>query len=63
MFVWSAILHLCLMMVGGLRESAAGFEGTFRVIAYASVAQLANLIPLVGATIAARRRARLDRVS
>jgi hypothetical protein len=48
LFIWSAIMHLCLVIVGGLGKSAAGFEGTFRVVSYATVAQLANLIPVLG---------------
>jgi hypothetical protein len=49
----SALLHLCLVMVGGLGTSEAGFEGTFRVVSYASVAQLAQLVPAVGGMITA----------
>jgi len=52
-FVWAAILHLCLMVIGGLKESPSGFEGTYRVIAYSSVAQFGNLIPIVGGLVAA----------
>jgi len=48
LFIWSAIMHLCLVIVGGLGKSQAGFEGTFRVVSYATVAQLANLIPILG---------------
>jgi hypothetical protein len=48
LFIWSALLHLCLVLVGGLKESTAGFEGTVRVVSYSSVAQLANLVPFVG---------------
>jgi len=51
LFVWSAILHLCLVIVGGLGKSVAGFEGTFRVVSYSTVAQLANLIPVAGGVI------------
>lgn len=51
LFILAAILHLCLMLVGGLKESQAGFEGTFRAVSYASVAQLANVVPLVGGLI------------
>lgn len=47
-FLWSAILHLCLVIVGGLDQSSAGFEGSFRVVCYGTVAQLANLVPFVG---------------
>lgn len=48
LFIWSAIMHLCLVIVGGLNKSVAGFEGSFRVISYSAVAQLANLIPVFG---------------
>jgi len=51
LFIWSAILHLCLIIVGGLQKSVAGFEGSFRVVSYAAVAQLANLIPVVGGLV------------
>jgi len=51
LFVWGALLHLCLVIVGGLGKSQAGFEGSFRVIAYSMVAQLANLIPIAGGMI------------
>lgn len=48
LFIWSAIVHLCLIIVGGLERSTAGFEGSFRVVSYATVAQLANLVPILG---------------
>lgn len=51
LFLWGAILHLCLIIVGGLDRSQAGFEGSFRVVAYTTVAQLANLVPVVGSII------------
>lgn len=47
-FLWSAILHLCLVIVGGLDQTETGFEGSFRVVSYSTVAQLANLVPFVG---------------
>jgi len=50
-FIWSAILHLCMMLVGGLAESRAGFEGTFRVVSYSMVAQIANIIPVLGGMV------------
>ena len=53
LFIWSGILHLCLAMVGGTSQSSSGFEGTFRVVSYSSVSQLANLIPIVGGMVAA----------
>ena len=52
LFIWSGILHLCLMVVGGLNDSEAGFEGTFRALSFGSVAQLANIIPFIGGLIA-----------
>ncbi len=52
LFLGAGLFHLCLMMVGGTERSGAGFEGTLRVLAYASVAHLAQVIPLVGMLIA-----------
>lgn len=52
LFIWGGLLHLCLMLVGGLGESSSGFEGTFRVVSYMTVAQLANIIPVAGGLIA-----------
>jgi hypothetical protein len=43
--LWSGILHLCLYLVGGARE---GYQATFRVVSYSSVASLFNAIPFVG---------------
>ena len=48
LFVGGAIVHLFLWMLGGLDDSRAGYEGTVRVLAYASLAQLANAVPFVG---------------
>jgi hypothetical protein len=47
-FLWTLVLHLSLTLVGGVQRSDAGFEGTFRAVAYASVANLAQVLPLVG---------------
>jgi hypothetical protein len=52
LFIWAGVLHLCLMLVGGLSASTSGFEGTFRVVSYITVAQLSNIIPLAGWLIA-----------
>ncbi|MEO6325750.1 MAG: YIP1 family protein [Thermoanaerobaculia bacterium] len=52
LFIGAGIVHLCLMIVGGLSSSSAGFEGTFRVVAYSGVADLANVIPIAGPLIA-----------
>ena len=51
LFIWSGIVHLCLMMVGGTGGSTAGFEGTFRAISYAQVASLAQVVPMAGGLI------------
>jgi hypothetical protein len=48
LYLGSAIIHLCLMVVGGNRR---GFEATFRVIAYSSSTQIFALIPLIGGLI------------
>jgi hypothetical protein len=47
-FIISAILHLCLMIVRGNRE---GFEATFRVVAYAMSTQVFGIIPFLGGVI------------
>ena len=48
MFIYSAILHLLLMIVGGGKNR---FEATFRVVAYSQAAQALDLIPVVGSWI------------
>jgi hypothetical protein len=47
-FIGSAILHLCLMIVRGNRK---GFEATFRVVAYAMSTQIFGIIPILGSII------------
>ena len=44
-FIWSSIIHLFLLMVGGANH---GFSATLRVVCYSQSAQLAQLIPLFG---------------
>lgn len=51
LFAWSGIVHVFLMLLGGDRDSPAGFEGTLRVIAYASLVKLARLLPVMGGLI------------
>jgi hypothetical protein len=48
LFVGAAIYHVSFMVVGATKDSTSGFEGTFRTVAYASVSNLANVIPFVG---------------
>lgn len=52
-FISAGIFHLCLMLVGATNESPTGFEGTLKVLAYAQVANLAAVIPLLGGIVAA----------
>ena len=51
LFIWSGILHLCLVVVNALGESESGFEGTFRAVGYSGVAQLGQVVPVVGGLI------------
>ena len=48
LFVGAAIYHVSFMIVGATKDSTSGFEGTFRAVSYASVSNLANIIPFVG---------------
>jgi hypothetical protein len=52
LFVWSAILHVCFLIVGALSNSTAGFEGTIRIVGYSWVAQLGHIIPIFGGLVA-----------
>lgn len=45
LFIWSGIVHLMLMIIGGAQE---GFDATFRVMSYATTAQLAQVVPVCG---------------
>jgi hypothetical protein len=47
-FIWAAIVHLFLMMVGGANS---GFGATVRVMCYSTTAQLAQIVPLCGGII------------
>lgn len=46
LFIGAGILHLLVMLFVG--SSNAGFEGTFRVVAYAAVTSLASWLPFIG---------------
>jgi hypothetical protein len=48
LFIWSGIIHLFLMMVGG---AASGFAATLRVICYSQTAGIAAIVPFVGGII------------
>ncbi len=52
LFIMSAILHVCFLIVGALSNSTAGFEGTIRIVGYSWVAQLAHIVPLFGGLLA-----------
>jgi hypothetical protein len=47
--VGSAIIHLCLLLVGGAGE---GYAATFRAVAYSQAGQLWSMIPFCGGLIA-----------
>jgi hypothetical protein len=50
LFIGAAIMHLCLMIVGGARQP---FETTFRVLAFTQGATgVLQMIPICGAAIA-----------
>jgi hypothetical protein len=48
-FIWSAILHLFLMLVGG---ASTGFASTVRVVCYAGTVQVLQVVPFCGPFIA-----------
>jgi hypothetical protein len=48
-FIWSAILHLVLLIVGA---GERGFPATVRVVCYAGATQILQVIPLCGGFIA-----------
>jgi hypothetical protein len=48
-FIWTAIVHLFLMMVGG---DTQGFTATLRVVFYSQTAQVAQVVPFFGDLIA-----------
>ncbi|HUI66797.1 MAG TPA: YIP1 family protein [Nitrospirota bacterium] len=50
LFIASGILHVCLMLVKGSR---AGFEATFRVVAYGYSTNILLVIPFCGGLLAA----------
>lgn len=47
-FISSAILHLCLLLVGG---GTQGFEGTFRVVSYSQATKVFGLLPFIGGLV------------
>ena len=49
LFIGAGIIHLLVMLIVGSRN--AGFEGTFRVLAYSAVTSLVSWIPFIGAIL------------
>ena len=47
-FIWSAILHLFLMIAGGANS---GFAATVRVVCYAGTTQVLQIVPLCGGVL------------
>jgi hypothetical protein len=50
LFVWSGIVHLCLMLAGGANT---GFLTTVRVLCYAGTSHLWGLLPVCGGLVGA----------
>jgi hypothetical protein len=48
LFIGAVVLHICCMLVGALNNSASGFEGTFRAVAYSNVSSVASIVPGIG---------------
>lgn len=44
----SAVMHLCLMIVGGNKK---GFQLTYRVLSYSYAGSLIGIIPIIGGTV------------
>ena len=44
-FIGTGLLHLCLLIVGGVNKD---FFATFRVVTYSSAASLLNVVPICG---------------
>ena len=50
--VWTGILHLCLKLVGGLRNSESGYQGTWASVCYSTVAFVPGVLPVIGDWVA-----------
>jgi hypothetical protein len=50
-FIGGGILHLCAMITGCLTQSRAGFEGTVRVVGYSSIANIVQVVPILGGLV------------
>lgn len=48
MFIYSGVLHLCLMILGGNRK---GFEATFRSVAYSLSPWVFGIVPVCGGAV------------
>ena len=46
--VWTGVLHLCLKLVGGLRRSESGYQGTWASICFATVGFVPGMLPVIG---------------
>ena len=46
--VCTGIMHACLKIVGGLRDSEAGYQGTWAAACYAAVAAVPGTLPMIG---------------
>lgn len=50
-FLLAGIFHLTLSLLKGLDQSPFGFEGSLKVVAYAMIANVAGIIPMIGGLI------------
>lgn len=48
MFLFAGIFHGILSLTGGLEASRVGFEGTFKVTAYAMLSSILGIVPVIG---------------
>lgn len=48
MLAWTGLLHLCLKVVGGLKGSESGYQGTWAAVCFAAVAFLPGIVPVIG---------------
>lgn len=47
-FLLAAVFHGILMLTGGLEASKTGFEGSVKVVGYASLTTIVGIVPVIG---------------
>ena len=48
LFISGGLIHLSLLLVGGLTDSETGFEGTFKLVCYTQISAFGQVVPIVG---------------